>query len=193
MQGSDAGYLIYLVLLGALILSSWLVTMRSDLNRTLQQAAIWALIFAGAVLVYAAWPTFDPQLFPRRAISVEDGVIELARAPDGHFRADITVNGEQIEFIVDTGASLIVLSQADAASAGLDPQALDYRGRARTANGVVATAAARVEDFRIGPVQLGPVDVSVNGGPLDISLLGMTALERFGRVEIAGDRMRLHF
>jgi len=97
-----------------------------------------------------------------------------------------------VKFIVDTGATSIVINQADARRIGLKPDQLVYLGRARTANGEVRTAQAQVARMQMGARVDRDVQVSVNGGALDTSLLGMAYLNRFSRLEIERNKMRLH-
>jgi aspartyl protease family protein len=117
--------------------------------------------------------------------------IVLRRARDGHFHAEVGVNGHPVRFIVDTGATEIVLSRDDAAAAGIDTGALLYIGRARTANGIVRTAPVRLESLALGGRVDTGIRATVSEGDMGVSLLGMTYLERFSRIEIAGGEMRL--
>ena len=96
-----------------------------------------------------------------------------------------------VQFVVDTGASDMVLTRSDARRLGIDPAGLAYVGQAQTANGVVQTARVRLHDVRLGTTTLPEVGASVNAGQLDTSLLGMSVLRRFSKIEIAGDRMIL--
>ena len=96
-----------------------------------------------------------------------------------------------VRFLVDTGASELVLSLADAARVGIDPASSAFVGRARTANGMVATAPVRLGRVEFGGFSDSGVPASVGGGELDVSLLGMSYLDRFASIEIEGDRMTL--
>jgi len=87
----------------------------------------------------------------------------------------------------------MVLSMEDARRAGLDPDALAFAGSARTANGVVPTAFTRVDEIALGPVVFNGVRVAVNGGEMRGSLLGMSFLSRFERLEIEDNRLRLTY
>ena len=96
-----------------------------------------------------------------------------------------------VDFIVDTGASNVVLSQQDAERVGIDTDTLIYGGRASTANGEVRTARVMLQDVRLGELDEGSLRAFVNEGELDSSLLGMSYLRRFGRVEITPNMLVL--
>ncbi|MFQ5622772.1 MAG: TIGR02281 family clan AA aspartic protease [Paracoccaceae bacterium] len=188
---NDLGRLIYLVLLGAAIAAFYLFDGRRRLSQTLQQAMIWGLIFLGFIAVYGFRDTITSQLFPSRIERIGQDRAVLRRAGDGHFYGDVRVNGQSIRFIVDTGATAIVLSQRDAARAGIDTARLDYLGTATTANGTVRTAAVRLERVDFADWTDFDVPAHVSAGEMDGSLLGMSYLSRFSRIEIAGDRLVL--
>ena len=152
---------------------------------------VWGLIFAMAIIAYSYRDTIRGALFPATAVRMEGGGVELRRGADGHFQATLEINGEPIRFIVDTGATEIVLARADAAKAGLDLDALVFSGRAITANGPVPTARIRLDSVTLGDVTARNLPASVTAGALQTSLLGMPYLNRFERIEISGDRMRL--
>ncbi len=101
------------------------------------------------------------------------------------------MNGETIEFVVDTGATDIVLNEADAVRLGFNMSDLVYSGRASTANGVVPIARVRLETITLGRFTDRNIGASVNGAELEYSLLGMRYLGRFRKIEIAGSTMTL--
>ena len=80
---------------------------------------------------------------------------------------------------------------AEEPAAGLDPGALNYFGRAFTANGEVRTAPVRLDSVAIGPHEDRDVTAVVNGGQMEQSLLGMGYLQRWGRIEIEGGELTL--
>jgi len=161
------------------------------IGRWLRDLAIWGAAFALVLILYDQRDRLRASLFPAAPIVGPDGAIELRRGLDGHFTAEIAVNGAPLRFLVDTGASDIVLSRRDAELAGIAPQSLAFTGRAMTANGMVATAPVRLDRVEFGPIVIRDVPASVTDGAFDGSLLGMRFLDRFGRIEIEGDRMRL--
>lgn len=191
MSEHDIGRLVYLVLLGTVLLAYLLVAGRAQLGTMLRGALLWGLIFLGVTVGAMLWLDVRDQVIPTRAVSFGDGRIELPRDPSGHFLATLEVQGVPMRFIVDTGATDVVLSQDDARRLGLDPEQLAYTGRARTANGVVRTARITLEEVTFGDFTDRDLRAWVNEGELDHSLLGMGYLERFERVEISRDRMIL--
>jgi aspartyl protease family protein len=178
MDSDDGGRLLYLGIILVSLLGYFVIQARARLGQTMQQLAIWALIFLGAAAGHGLWQDLQDDLAPRAAV-VGDGVIRVPAAPDGHYYLTATVDGAEITFVVDTGASDIVLTAADAARAGIDTGSLAYLGRAQTANGMVATAPVTLGSVTLGGVTDQGVRAVVNGGDLDTSLLGMSYLARY--------------
>ncbi|MCB2134848.1 MAG: TIGR02281 family clan AA aspartic protease [Rhodobacteraceae bacterium] len=189
MDGNDISRLIYLGLLLAVVGGYFLVANRHQLGKTAQQAAIWGLIFMGAIAVAGLWGDIQEASRPKATILTAEGV-EIPVANDGHFYVTAAVNGADIRFVVDTGASDIVLTERDARRVGLDPAGLNFFGRALTANGEVPTAPVRLDSFALGGRTDRDIRASVNGGDLDVSLLGMSYLSRFEMV-LTRDRLVL--
>ena len=187
----DPARLVYLLVLGTFI-GFALVASRRHWSKLVRDFAIWGLIFAMVVIAYGFRDTLRRELFPASMTTLEGGSIALGRAADGHFQVDLFVNEHPVRFLVDTGATDVVLSRRDAAAAGIDPETLSFSQMAMTANGRVATAPVRIARLRLGELVDENFPASVNAGALDVSLLGMRYLSRFSRIEIAGDRMILH-
>ncbi len=190
MDDFDTAHLIYLIMLGLAVVSWFVATNREKLGTIAQQALIWGLIFIGVIAAIGLWDDIRSTVSPRQSVS-GDNRVELPRQADGHYYLSAEVNGEAIIFVVDTGATDIVLSQEDARIAGLNPEDLAYTGRAFTANGEVRTAPVRLDSISIGPIRDTGVSAVVNGGELDQSLLGMSYLQRYSSVEISGGKLIL--
>lgn len=190
MTGDEIARLAFLALLLAALAGWFLMQMRGNAGRVFQQLAVWGLIFVGVVAAYGLWHDIRDDIAPLQAVS-DGGRVEVPRGPDGHYHLTLAVNGAPVRFVVDTGATDIVLSRADAAAAGIDTDTLAFTGQAMTANGTVATAPVRLESVVLGPHSDQNVRAVVNGGDLDVSLLGMGYLGRFDRIEIAEGRLIL--
>lgn len=113
---------------------------------------------------------------------------ELRRDPDGHFYADALVNGARVRFMIDTGASMVALTAADAQRAGIARG--DARGRAIGVGGEIEIMPVTVDRIAIGPLEARDVRGAVID-ELGVSLLGQSFLEQVGSVEIRGDTMVL--
>ncbi len=191
MSGDDRARLLYMVVLG-LGLAFVAFGGGRRFGRALRDFGVWGLIFAMVVIAYGFRDTLKRELFPATMVQRAGGEIALRRGMDGHFHAELTVNGRPVRFMIDTGASDVVLSLEDAAAVGIDVARLSFIGRARTANGTVATAPVRLDSISLGDYRDEGLMASVNAGSLGVSLLGMAYLERFARIEISGDEMILH-
>jgi aspartyl protease family protein len=113
---------------------------------------------------------------------------EISRAPDGHFYLDAQVNGAQVHFLVDTGASMVALTAADAQRAGIALPS--ERATAQGAGGNVEIIPVTIDRVAAGPLEARNVDGAV-ARDLPISLLGQSFLSRIGTVQINGDHMVL--
>lgn len=191
MSDFDYARLIYLVLLGGAVLLWFFAQNRNSLGKVTQQALIWGLIFVGVIAGVGLWGDIRQTVQPGTALVSDGYTVELPRALDGHYYLTAKVNGAAVPFVVDTGASQIVLTKADAERAGLDTSELAYIGRANTANGEVRTAPVWLESIEFGPVRDEGVSAVVNEGQMDQSLLGMDYLQRFSSIEIQSGKLIL--
>lgn len=115
----------------------------------------------------------------------------LDREPDGHFYADATVASYRARFLVDTGASIVALTGADAEAMGLDWSEDDLRPIGRGASGTVYGVPVRLDRVELGGFEATDVDAAIIPQGLDVSLLGQSFLSRVSDVRIDGDRMIL--
>jgi clan AA aspartic protease (TIGR02281 family) len=113
--------------------------------------------------------------------------------PGGHYLVEALVNGAPVTFLVDTGASDVVLILDDARRIGLEPRALAFTQRFSTANGEVRGAPVVLREIRIGQLYLYDVTASVNEAPLEVSLLGMSFLEQLSGYQVERGRLILRW
>ena len=191
MSNLDLDSLIYLTILGAAIIGWFIAENRQGLGKIARMLIAWVLIFLGVVGAYGLWEDIESELLPRQAV-IEDGTaITIPRSFDGHFHLTLRINEVPVDFLVDTGATDIVLALEDGSRIGLDPDGLAFIGRARTANGDVRTAFVNLDNVVLGPFSHADIPASVNEGEMPGSLLGMRYLSLFDRIEISGDQMTL--
>ena len=113
---------------------------------------------------------------------------ELRRGDDGHFYADAQVNGTTIRFLVDTGASMVVLTRQDAQRAGI--QLPSTRTMAMGVGGPIEVIPVTLDRIAVGGIEARGVEAAI-ADETPVSLLGQSYLQRVGSVEIRGDTMVL--
>jgi aspartyl protease family protein len=139
---------------------------------------------AVAMKVAPAAPT-APTTYSSRSVVVE------ADAP-GHFRVEARVDGRRLDFMLDTGASLIALTARDAARVGIRPTRSDYTARVKTANGSVKAAHVQLGAIEIDGIMVRDVPALVlPDEALSENLLGLSFLSRLRRFEYARGKLVL--
>jgi aspartyl protease family protein len=164
---------------------------REEWKKNAQYAAAWLAIIVVLVLGYAMKDTLLGELIPGRPRIDADGSLSVRASQGGHFYIKGAVNGAPVRFMVDTGASDIVLSPADATRAGFDPERLEKTRIYSTANGTVTGAPVKIGVLEVGQMHLNDVEASVNGAAMEHSLLGMSFLKRFQSYNVQGDTLTL--
>ena len=104
--------------------------------------------------------------------------IVLTAASGGHFVTNGTINGKTVRFLVDTGATDVALSQAEAERIGLNFRD-GQRAVSNTANGPITVYRVSLNSVRVGDVQVYNVDAIVGPAQMDYVLLGNSFLTRF--------------
>ncbi|HEX9448773.1 MAG TPA: TIGR02281 family clan AA aspartic protease [Dongiaceae bacterium] len=186
------------------MLVGWLVLMasgvalrfRSRPGSGLRSLAAWLL--AALVLVWVYAYRFEAQEIGQRMLAVifpshgrvvattrtaeqpgnAAGEVRFAVNREGYYQIDARVNGAYVTFLVDTGASDIVLAPADALRIGLSESQLSFTDRVETANGVAYVAPVTLRNLVIGPITLSQLPAKVNKAPMQYSLLGMRFLNQ---------------
>ena len=197
LSADELARLVYLLLLAMVLASYALVASRGRIATLVRHTILWALLFTGAAAAWNLWETMTPRMIGMQ--TADHRALDVRRSRDGHFHLTLEIQGSPasapvpVHFILDTGATDMVLTRADAARLGYDLGALAFAGTARTANGTTRTAQVRLTQVRLGQTTQTNVRALVNEGDLHVSLLGMTYLSRFSRLEIAGDRLRIEY
>jgi aspartyl protease family protein len=154
-----------------------------------------------------AWPSLAPHRVERvgetraapgttaTAPAVEGGWnrIVVPPGPHGHFSLTARVDGVPVDFLIDTGASAVVLSPDDARRIGLLPGRLRFTRRVATANGIVRAAPVTLRELRIGQLALWGLEAFVIEAPMPVSLLGTSFLARLASWSVEGGRLHLYW
>lgn len=164
-----------------------------------------ALALAAAVIVpkYAAQMHRDgaaPAIMAARpeapaataAAPADSRSVVISPAANGHFQVEGRVDGRLMNFMVDTGASVIALTERDAAMLGIHPAESDYRALVRTANGTVRAAPVMLDMVEIEDIAVHNVAAMVlPDGALSDNLLGLTFLTRLRHFEYSDGKLVL--
>lgn len=197
LSESQLQSLTYLTILFVTVVSYALVSRRGRVLQSLRQFVLWGLIIVGVAAGYNLWQGAGLSMAAMQQ-STDGRSMALRRGFDGQYHLTMMVQGpsgpeQSINFIVDTGATDMVLTTADATKLGFVENDLRFLGTARTANGVTRTALVQLEGVRLGDHAQHRVRALVNEGDLHASLLGMRFLERFSRIEIANGVLRITY
>ncbi|MFI4996396.1 MAG: TIGR02281 family clan AA aspartic protease [Hyphomicrobiales bacterium] len=192
---SDEMLMVQYGLIGTVMLMS-LAASRKSLAVIAGQLAIWALLALFIVALYGyRYELGDvgrrvmAELVPTRGVESQSGAMTFTRSTDQQFWIDALVDEVPIRFLVDTGASSVVLNREDAARLGFPASSLSFTQVFETANGRTRGAPVRLKEIRIGQIRFSDVQASVNEGELRHSLLGMHLLEQLSSIEIRKDRL----
>lgn len=199
-EANDDGPRIVALSAIAFVMLASLVFGPPRLREVLTAVATWGTL--GLVLVAGYTYRFElagvgyrvlGALAPGMAVSQGDGSVMVVRDPSGHFQIEGDVNGTAVRFLVDTGASAVVLTHDDARRAGIDVAALSFSVPVSTANGRTLVAPVQIETLQLADIRLNRVRSFVaHPQSLETSLLGMSALSRLRRWTVEGDRLVLN-
>lgn len=189
MDGETLARVAYLGII-LVALGGWvMVEFRQRMGQALRMSLAWGLIFVGMMAGYGLWSDIRREAMPMQMVS-EAGAVEVPISPDGHYYLTLQINGTDVPFMVDTGASGMVLGVEAAERLGIEAEALRFTGQAMTANGVVRTAQVTLPSVELGPFRNEDFRAYVTEGEMPGALLGMDYLGQF-RMEFAEGRLIL--
>jgi aspartyl protease family protein len=201
--GTDGPRLAYLLLLAVLVVSS-LALRRTQISFAIKSLLGWAAIALVLVVGYsyraelkAVWyrvageldtsrPTPAETRADTRTDDFERGegrAMNIRQSSDGHYYVTVRINGSEARLLVDTGATLTVLSKYQAERAGIFPSPSEYVANVRTASGIAKAAPVKLREFEIGDARLQDVPALVMDTPANTSVLGIGTLQRFRSYE----------
>ncbi len=200
LSSDDIGNLIYLIALLAFIASGFLFKSKIKTSKILKDLFLWFLIILFIVVLYSFRHDFSniknrlkSELFPSHGVRISDNQISINISQNGHFYLHLKVNNKNIKFMIDTGASDIVLSQIDAKKAGINLNNLSYNKIYQTANGKTFGASVTLDNVELNGVIFYDIPASVNNSNMGTSLLGMRFLRNFKKYEFYQDKLILTY
>lgn len=177
---------------------------RGPIFEMVRQAAMWSAMFVAAMGLYSYRAEImiiaDRVAYELRPEGSQIHVAspygpasaKIKRNWSGHFVASASIDGQQVDMIVDTGASTVVLRNEDAKRLKLDMKGLKYTVPVHTANGSSFAARVRLREVFVDEVGLVQVEALVaKPGSLHQSLLGMSFLSRLRSYEFSGEFLEL--
>ena len=187
MNGENSPYIFYYILLVVLIASS-LIGMRLPLKQAAKMILAWVAIFGVVFIIVAFRGEFADfgQRLRAEATGSEIVAGETVRIPmsdDGHFWVTARVNGQDVRFMVDSGASVTTVSRTIAQAAGIP---ITFRRvMVSTANGRAWVTKSHAEVLQIGPIERFDFAIDVNETD-DMNLLGMNFLSSLESWRVEG-------
>lgn len=192
-QMSLVYYLCWLIVMGSAIFA----TLRNNWLEAVRNGVIWLLLLLALVAGYSVRHDLADfgrgmvaSLVPGLAIPGSPGEVSLRQAQDGHFYVWAQANRQDIRFVVDTGASMVVLRAEDARKLAIDFDDLSFSMPVSTANGNTTAAPIQLSQLSVGEIVMRDIEaVVMRPGQVSTSLLGMTFLGRLSAYSFAGDEL----
>lgn len=197
MSADQTANLLYALLFLVLVVSS-LVARRLPLAQTLKYALAWAAIFAGAIVLYSfrgvagqVWEQVKREINP--ATPVRSGqTVRILMGADGHFHVDARVNGHNVNFMIDSGATTSVMSQTDARAANVVIDETGFPVAIETANGMTMMRRAQIGTLDLGGItRRGHAILMSADADDEVNLLGMNFLSSLKSWRVEGREMIL--
>ena len=191
MSGDQTVQLIGAMMMLVLVGSS-LVARRLPIGQVARMVAGWLLIFAAVLVGYsyrfelhAVVQRVAGDLLGERGQTVGD-TLRVPMAPDGHFWVRARVDGEEMRFLIDSGATTTAMSAAAADQAGLEVERSGLPVVISTANGMVEARRARIGRLSMGPILSKDLTAVVSPAFGDINVLGMNFLSSLESWRVEG-------
>ena len=189
---------IYLAVVLVALLSGLSSRRELGLKKILKYSAIWSVVGLISISIYTYRHEFSDfknrilgEINPSAARVTQSGQITINLSEDGHFYINVAINSVPIRFMIDTGASDIVISLKEAKRLGINPKNLIFNKAYQSANGTVWGAGIVLEEVEVGKIKFRNISASVNSADMGTSLLGMSFLRQFKKYEFYRDRLIL--
>lgn len=190
---NDKGPAVVYYVIATVFVASSLFGMRQPVGKTLKMLLAWVAIFGVAFILFSFRSEFSSfgQRLKAEALGspIQDG--ETVRIPigdDGHFWASAKLNGHDVRFMIDSGASITTVSRSTAEQAGMEIG--NEHGVVSTANGVIRVTKGRAERLQVGSIERTDFSVDINDQD-DVNLLGMNFLSSLSGWRVEGNYLML--
>jgi len=179
---------VYILMAIMLVLGS-LMARREPIAKLVTMAMAWVVIFAAGFVLFTFRDDFGYLAQRLKAEATGSPVTEgkITRIPmaiDGHFWVHAKLNGRDVKFLVDSGATMTTIDIETAVAAGV-PVSARADQYVRTGNGIIRVSSGRVADFQVGTIKRSDVGVQVANND-DLNVLGMNFLSSLSRWGVEG-------
>lgn len=188
-DGGQALSLIYLLII-LVAVGSGLAVRRSQLGQTLKMALAWMLIFGALFAVFALRDDFRAlgnrlwaAITGSDTQEVHGSELRIAMSDDGHFWANGQINGREVRFLIDSGATVTTIGPETAREAGV--QSTGERTMVDTANGIAQVDRGRAERLTIGPIERQDLALFIAREDAT-NVIGMNFLSTLSRWSVEG-------
>lgn len=185
-------YIVYYVIAAVFVASS-LIGMRQPIGKTMKMLLAWVAIFGVAFILFSFRSEFSGfgQRLKAEALGspIEDGAeVRIPMADDGHFWVSAKLNGRDVRFMIDSGASITTVSRSVAEASGM--QIGNEHVIVSTANGPARATKGWANRLEVGSIQRTdfPVDINEND---DVNLIGMNFLSSLQGWRVEGNYLVL--
>ena len=179
----DTGNLIYLAILCAILIFSFF-SWKNSLRKFIKFGLIWFIIFIFFIVVALVWENYHRE---KSSVNIFDKDLErltLKTASDGHFYVTLSINNKPINFLIDTGATAMILSKKDGEKLGFNVDKLNFSQLAQTANGEILISPVLFDKVSLGFKNFSNVKAFISQTDMEKSLLGMSFLSRLKKLEL---------
>ena len=184
----DTGNLIYLAILCAILIFSFF-SWKNSLRKFIKFGLIWFIIFIFFIVVALVWENYRSE---KSSLNIFDKDLErltLKTASDGHFYVTLSINNKPINFLIDTGATAMILSKKDGEKLGFNVDKLNFSQLAQTANGEILISPVVFDKVSLGFKNFSNVKAFISQTDMEKSLLGMSFLSRLKKLELGRNIM----
>src|SRR5215472_16902559 len=179
---------VYILMAIMLVIGS-LMARREPIAKLLTMAIAWIVIFAAGFVLFTFRDDFGylAQRLKAEAIGspvTEGRVTRIPMAIDGHFWVKAKLNGRDVKFLVDSGATMTTIDRntADAAGVAVSPRADEF---VRTGNGIIRVSSGRADKLSVGNIERRDVGLQIADND-DLNVLGMNYLSTLSRWGVEG-------
>jgi aspartyl protease family protein len=188
--------------LAPILILSWLLSTRikGRTLKTIKQFGGWLLFLLFIITLYSFRSELSTvknrviaAIVPQIGFTTKPGTMSFYRSSNGHFHIEALINGKKVRFLVDTGASDIVIAPHLARSLGFNLSQEDFTKVYYTANGMGRGAPVTMQLFEVGELTMQNLPASVNGANMKTSLLGMRFFNRLKSFQVKGEVLTINW